>query len=42
MKYGAGNQLDGVVKGIKTGTVMAQVSIDMPTASKMSSVMNID
>ena len=42
MKYGARNQLDGVVKGIKTGTVMAQVSIDIPAASNMSSVMTID
>ncbi len=42
MKYGARNQLDGVVKAIKKGTVMAQVSLDIPAASRMSSVMTVD
>jgi molybdopterin-binding protein len=42
MKYGARNQIDGVVKAIKKGNVMAQVNIDIPVASKMSSVMTID
>lgn len=42
MKYGARNQLDGVVTEIKKGNVMAQVSIDIPAASKMGSVMTID
>ena len=42
MKYGARNQLDGIVKEIKKGNVMAQVNIDIPAASKMGSVMTID
>lgn len=42
MKYGARNQLDGVVKEIKKGNVMAQVSVDIPAGSKMGSVMTID
>ncbi len=42
MKYGARNQLNGVVTEIKRGTVMAQVSLDIPAASRMSSVMTLD
>jgi len=42
MKYGARNQIEGLVKKIKKGDVMAQVSIDIPAASKMGSVMTVD
>lgn len=42
MKYGARNQIDGVVRAIKKGDVMAQVSIDIPAASRMGSVMTTD
>jgi molybdopterin-binding protein len=42
MKYGARNQLNGVVTGIKKGDVIAQVDIDVPAASKMGSVMTVD
>jgi molybdopterin-binding protein len=42
MKYGARNQIDGVVTSIKKGNVMAQVNIDIPKPSKMGSVMTID
>ena len=42
MKYGARNQLDGIVTGIKKGDVMGQVSVDIPAASRMGSVMTVD
>jgi len=42
MKYGARNQIDGVVRSIKKGNVMAQVNIDIPKPSKMGSVMTVD
>ncbi len=42
MKYGARNQLEGIVTGIKKGDVMGQVSIDIAAASKMGSVMTVD
>ena len=42
MKYGARNQLAGKVTGIKKGTMMCQVRLDIPGGSKMSSVMTID
>lgn len=42
MKYGARNQLDGVVKAVKKGDVMGQVNIDIPAASRMGSVMTVD
>jgi len=42
MKYGARNQLTGKVTEIKKGTMMCQVRLDIPTGSKMSSVMTID
>ena len=42
MKFGARNQLVGVVKGVKRGTVMGQVDIEIPAGSKMGSVMTID
>jgi molybdopterin-binding protein len=42
MKYGARNQLTGKVTGIKKGTVMCQVRLEIPAGSKMSSVMTVD
>ncbi len=42
MKYGARNQIEGVVTSIKKGDVMAQVSLEIPAASKMGSVMTTD
>jgi molybdopterin-binding protein len=42
MKYGARNQIEGVVKSIKKGNVMGQVSIDIPAPCKMGSVMTVD
>ncbi|MGD9116601.1 MAG: TOBE domain-containing protein [Dehalococcoidia bacterium] len=42
MKYGARNQLDGKVTGVKKGDVMGQVNIEIPAASKMGSVMTAD
>ena len=42
MKYGARNQIEGVVKSIKKGNIMGQVSIDIPAPCKMGSVMTVD
>ena len=42
MKYGARNQLSGVVRRIKRGTVMGQVELEIPANSKMGSVMTLD
>jgi len=42
MKYGARNQLVGKVTGIKRGLLMCQVTLNIPAASMMSSVMTID
>ncbi len=42
MKYGARNQLLGTVKGIKTGSLMTQVTFEIPAGSRMSSVMTLD
>ena len=42
MKYGARNQIEGVVKSIKKGDVMGQVTLEIPAASKMGSVMTMD
>jgi molybdopterin-binding protein len=42
MKYGARNQLVGVVKRVKKGTVMAQVDLTVPRAARMSSVLTVD
>ncbi len=42
MKFGARNQLKGVVKGVKRGSVMGQVDIEIPAASRMGSVMTVD
>jgi len=42
MKYGARNQLSGTVKAIKKGTLMCQVSVDVPAKATISSVMTLD
>ena len=42
MKYGARNQIEGVVTSIKKGNVMCQVTIDIPSPSQMGSVMTVD
>ena len=41
MKIGARNKIVGKVTGIKKGSVMCQVSLEIP-ASSMSSVMTMD
>jgi molybdopterin-binding protein len=42
MNYGARNQLIGTVKKIKKGTVMGQVTLDIPANSSMGSVMTME
>jgi len=42
MKYGARNQIKGVVKNIKKGNIMGQVTLEIPAKSKMGSVMTVD
>jgi molybdopterin-binding protein len=42
MKYGARNQIIGTVAGIKKGSLMSQVTVEIPAKSIMSSVMTID
>ncbi len=42
MKYGARNQIMARVTGIKKGTVMGQVSLEIPENCCMSSVMTLD
>ena len=42
MKYGAKNQLTGIVKEIKRGTVMSQVNLDIKANASMSSVLTLD
>ncbi len=42
MKYGARNQLIGTVKRIKKGTVMGQVTLEIPADSTMNSVMTME
>lgn len=42
MKYGARNQIEGVVKRVKKGAVMAQVDLDIPKKAAMSSVLTVD
>lgn len=42
MKYGARNQLVGKVQAIKKGSVMCEVNVKVPKASKMESVMTIN
>ncbi len=42
MKYGARNQIIATVTDLKEGDVMSQVSLEIPAASAMSSVMTTD
>ena len=42
MKYGARNKIEGVVKKIKKGGIMAQVDLDVPRGVAMSSVLTLD
>lgn len=42
MKYGARNQLVGEVTSIKKGAVMCEVSVKVPAASTMESVMTVN
>jgi molybdopterin-binding protein len=42
MKYGARNQIEGIVKRVKKGAVMAQVDLDVPKRGVMSSVLTVD
>ena len=42
MKYGARNQITGIVTSIKKGDVMGQVSLEIPAMSRMGSVMTVD
>jgi molybdopterin-binding protein len=42
MKYGARNQLIGKVTEVKKGSLMSEVKLDIPAASKMASVMTIE
>jgi molybdopterin-binding protein len=42
MKYGARNQIEGVVRKVKKGDVMGQVTIEIPTPCTMGSVMTMD
>ena len=42
MKYGARNQIVAKVTGVKKGTVMGQVNLEIPGNCCMSSVMTLD
>ena len=42
MKYGAKNQLAGTVTGIKRGTVMSQVNLEVKADASMSSVLTLE
>jgi molybdopterin-binding protein len=42
MKIGARNQLQGVVKEIKKGQVMASVRVEIPAGGTMGSVFTLD
>lgn len=42
MKYGARNQIVATVSDLKEGDVMSQVSLEIPAASSMTSVMTTD
>ncbi len=42
MKYGARNQILGKVAGIKKGSVMSQVIVELPGGGVMTSVMTLD
>jgi molybdopterin-binding protein len=42
MKIGARNKLEGEVTEIKKGTVMCEVKLKIPAASRMASVMTLE
>ena len=42
MKFGARNQIVGIVTAIKKGNVMGQVSLEVKGPIQMSSVMTVD
>jgi len=42
MKYAAKNQLTGTVTGIKRGTVMSQVNLEITASASMSSVLTME
>jgi molybdopterin-binding protein len=42
MKYGARNKIEGIVRRVKKGSVMAQVDMDVPAGAQMSSVLTMD
>ena len=42
MKYGAKNQLAGMVTEIKRGTVMSQVNLEVKADASMSSVLTLE
>jgi molybdopterin-binding protein len=42
MKVGARNRIIGKVTAVKKGGVMCQVNIEIPSSSKMASVMTLD
>ena len=42
MKYGAKNQLAGTVTGIKRGTVMSQVNLEIKADASVSSVLTLE
>ena len=42
MKYGARNQLEAVVREIKKGDVMGQITLSIPADAVMGSVMTMD
>ena len=42
MQYGARNKIEGVVKRIKKGSLMAQVEVDVPEGAVHSSVLTLD
>jgi len=42
MKVGARNQVSAKVTQIKKGTIMGQVSLEIPEKSRMTSVMTLD
>ncbi|MBD3160596.1 MAG: molybdenum-binding protein [Candidatus Eisenbacteria bacterium] len=42
MKYGARNQIEAKVVGIKKGDVMSQVKLEIPSPSEMGSVLTTE
>ena len=42
MKYGARNQIIGKITGIKKGSLMCQVTLDVPAGAVVNSVMTLE